>query len=103
MTPFPSPDLDRSYVRNAMLLGGIFARKALAKGFCRAKFRAKFSFSRGAVWGEFFGEVWAEVFGEAFELVLLGYLEQIDFSRNFSPEFPRLCTAKLAKIQGKIS
>ena len=25
-----------------------------------------------------------------------------DVSKNFSPEFPRLCTAKLAKIQGKL-
>ena len=44
----------------------------LAKGFCRAKFWAKFVFWRGAVQGEVSGEVWDEVFGKVFGLVLLG-------------------------------
>ena len=48
------------------------------KGFCRAKFWAKFAFWREAVQGEVFGEVWGDVFGG------------------------KLCTAILAKIREKI-
>ena len=50
--------------------------KNLAKGFCRAKFWAKFPFWRGAVRGEVFREVGREVFHEVFGVVLLGHSEQ---------------------------
>ena len=84
----------------------IFVKMALlslAKGFCRAKFWAKFPFWRGgAVRGEVFREVCREVFHEVFGLVLLGHSEK-NFSKNFSPKFPWHCTAKLEKFQGKTS
>ena len=50
--------------------------KLSAKGFCRAKFWAKFPFWRGAVRGEVFREVCREVLHEVFGLVLLGHSEQ---------------------------
>ena len=53
-----------------------FATNGLAKGFCRAKFRAKFPFWRGAVRGEVFREVCREMFHEVFGLVCLGHSEQ---------------------------
>ena len=77
--------------------------KILAKGFCRAKFWAKFPFWRGAVRGEVFREVCREVFHEVFGLVLLGHSERKNFSKNFSPKFPWPCTAELEKFQGKTS
>ena len=61
----------------------------LAKGFCRAKFWARFPFWRREVRGEVFREVCREVFHEVFGLVLLGHAEQKEnFSKNFSPKFP---------------
>ena len=53
----------------------------LAKGFCRAKFWAKFPFQRGAVRGEVLHEVFHEVFG----LVLVGYSEQKKLQQKLQP------------------
>ena len=53
---------------------------SLAKGFCRAKFWAKFAFWR-VVWGEVLGRVFGEAFGEVFGLDLLG---QSDFKKRTS-------------------
>ena len=57
----------------------------LAKGFCRAKFWAKFPFWRGEVRGEVFREVCREVFHEVFGLVLLGHSEQKKLQQKLQP------------------
>ena len=73
----------------------------LAKGFCRAKFWAKFPFWRGAVQGEVFAEVFREVFHEVSGLVLLGHSEQKYLQRKFQPRIPMTLHSKTGEISGK--
>ena len=66
---------ERSFGRSLRFGGGQFGAKFWAK--CGTKFSANFS-----------GLFWWDI---------------QSFKKNFSPEVPRLCAAKLAKIQGKTS
>ena len=65
--------------------------------------QSEVAFWRGAVRGEVFGEVWRKVFDEVLGLALLRHSEQKNFSKTFSPKVPRLCAAKLVKIEGNTS
>ena len=74
----------------------------LAKGFCRAKFWAKFTFWRGAVRSKVFGEVWADVFGEVFGLVLLGHSEhKKKLQQKLQPRKPTALHSKSGENSGK--
>ena len=83
---------------------------AFAKGFSRAMFWVKLGFWRGAVRGEVFFAKFgvnflakfygAKSWAKFFQAILLGNSEQKHLSKNSSPKFPRLCTAKLEKTQG---
>ena len=73
----------------------------LAKGFCRAKFWAKFPFWRGDVQGEVFGEVCGEVFHEVFGLVLLGHWQQKKLQQKLQPKIPMTLHSKTGQNSGK--
>ena len=76
---------------------------ALAKVFCRAKFWAKFPFSRGVVRREVFGEVWCEVFGKVFGLVFAWTFGAPKTSVKTSAQKPHASDQQnLAKIEEKI-
>ena len=66
----------------------------LAKGFCRAKFWAKFAFWRRAVRAKFLAK---------FRAKFWGFFAGKFGEKNLSPKESWLCTAKLAKIEGKTS
>ena len=75
----------------------------LAKGFCRAKFWVKFPFWRGSVRGEVFAKFAAKFSTKFLGLFCWDIQTKKIFSENFSPKFPWVCTAKLAKFQWKTS
>ena len=63
---------------------------SLAKGFCRGEVPAK-------LLAKFGGSFW-----RSFRACFAGtFRAKKNFSKNFSPKVPRLCAAKLAKIQEK--
>ena len=80
------------------------SRSRVSKGFLQSEVLGEVSVSEGGSSGRSFHEVCDEVFHKVLGLV---YSEQKNFSENFSPKFPWLCTAKVAakleKFQGKTS
>ena len=60
-----------------------------AKGFCRAKFWAKFVLWRAAVRGEVLGGGLGRSFWRTFRAWFAGTLRAPNFSKNFSPKFPK--------------
>ena len=72
-----------------------------AKGFCRAKFWAKFPFWRGGSSGRSFSRSLQRSFTKFSGLFCLDIQSKQKLQQNFSPKFPWLCTATLEKSQGK--
>ena len=60
----------------------------LAKGFCRAKFWAKFPFGGGQFGAKFFAKFAAKFFTKFSALFCWDIQSKKNFSKNFSPKFP---------------
>ena len=71
-------------------------RPNVSKGFLQSEVLGEVCVLQGVIWGMFSAK-----FGAKFLSLFCWDIRRKNFSKSFSPKFPWLCTAKLAKIQGK--